>query len=82
VTYLKIFRHPAHPKLAMTTTSLGVLSLPGTRMVIYSPADDTCRDAIAGLLRGEGQDAHFPCWPAHGIPACAGPKQPAPLPRN
>ncbi|HEV8220076.1 MAG TPA: helix-turn-helix transcriptional regulator, partial [Streptosporangiaceae bacterium] len=61
MTYLKIFRHPAHPRLAMTTTSLAVLSLPGTRMVIYNPADDACREAIAGLLRGEGRDLHFPC---------------------
>jgi transcriptional regulator with XRE-family HTH domain len=81
MTYLKIFRHPAHPRMAMTTTSLGVLSLPGTRMVIYNPADDGCREAVAGLLRGEGQDQHFPCWPGHDMKAGRGPKAPAPLPR-
>ena len=27
-TYLKIFRHPAHERLAMTTTSLAVLAVP------------------------------------------------------
>jgi hypothetical protein len=68
MTYLKIFRHPAHPRMAMTTTSLGVLSQPGTRMVIYNPADDDCRDALAGLIRGEGRGKHFPCWPAHNVP--------------
>jgi len=81
MTYLKIFRHPAHPRMAMTTTSLAVLSLPGTRMVIYNPADDGCREAVAGLLRGEGRDQHFPCWPGHDMHAGRGPKAPAPLPR-
>ncbi len=81
MTYLKIFRHPAHPRMAMTTTSLGVLSLPGTRMVIYNPADDGCRRAVAGLLRGEGNGLHFPCWPGHDMAAGRSPKAPAPLPR-
>jgi transcriptional regulator with XRE-family HTH domain len=80
VTYLKIFRHPQHPRMAMTTTSLGVLSLPGTRMVIYNPADDGCREAVAGLLRGEGNGLHFPCWPTHGSKAGPGQKASAPLP--
>jgi transcriptional regulator with XRE-family HTH domain len=65
VTYLKIFRHPAYPQLAMTTTSLGVLSVPGTRMVVYTPGDESCRTAIGQLLAGEGTDARYPCWPAH-----------------
>jgi MmyB-like transcription regulator ligand binding domain/Helix-turn-helix domain len=64
-TYLKIFRHPAHERLAMTTTSLAVLAVPCTRMVVYSPADETTRQAIASLLRGDGTGAHFPCWDAH-----------------
>jgi hypothetical protein len=81
VTYLKVFRHPAHPRMAMTTTSLGVLSLPGTRMVVYNPADDTCRDALASLLAGQDADQRFPCWPAHGIKAGRAPQTPAPLPR-
>ncbi len=75
VTYLKIFRHPAHPRLAMTTTSLGVLATPGTRIVVYTPADQTCRDAIDQLLAGLGADARFPCWPRHyrlAEPAAAG----------
>jgi transcriptional regulator with XRE-family HTH domain len=76
-TYLKIFRHPAHERLVMTTTSLGVLSIPGTRLVVYTPADDTCRDAIAGLLAGEGADQHFSCWPAHYMSAPQPPAVPA-----
>jgi hypothetical protein len=64
-TYLKVFRHPAHPRLVLTTTSLGVQAVPGTRMVVYKPADEVTRVAIASLLAGEGTDAHYPCWQAH-----------------
>jgi len=64
-TYLKIFRHPAHERLAMTTTSLAVLAVPGTRVVVYTPADEVTRRAVAGLLRGEGADARFACWDFH-----------------
>jgi transcriptional regulator with XRE-family HTH domain len=63
--YLKIYRHPAYPKLALTTTSLAVQAVPGTRMVVYRPADEVTRDAIARLLAGEGADAQYPCWEAH-----------------
>jgi hypothetical protein len=49
----------------MTTTSLAVLAVPGTRVVVYSPADEVTRRAVAGLLRGEGTDARFPCWDLH-----------------
>lgn len=64
-SYLKIFRHPAYDRLAMTTTSLAVLAVPGTRVVVYTPADDVTRQAVAGLLRGEGTGARFPCWELH-----------------
>jgi transcriptional regulator with XRE-family HTH domain len=64
-TYLKVYRHPAYPKLTLTTTSLAVQAVPGTRMVVYRPADEVTRQAIAGLLAGEGTDAHYPCWEAH-----------------
>ena len=47
-TYLKIFKHPAHDRLVMTTTSLAILAAPGTRMVVYTPADDvTCAPSPA-----------------------------------
>jgi len=64
-TYLKLFRHPAYPRLALTTTSLAVQAVPGTRMVVYRPADEMTRDAITRLLAGEGADARYPCWKAH-----------------
>jgi len=34
-------------------------------MVVYRPADEVTRDAIARLLAGEGKDAQYPCWEAH-----------------
>jgi transcriptional regulator with XRE-family HTH domain len=64
-TYLKVYRHPAYPKLTLTTTSLAVQAVPGTRMVVYRPADEVTRDAITRLLAGEGADAQYPCWEAH-----------------
>ena len=64
-TYLKIFRHPAYAQLALTTTSLAVQAVPGTRIVVYRPADEITRKAIAALLAGEGVDAHYPCWELH-----------------
>jgi transcriptional regulator with XRE-family HTH domain len=64
-SYLKIFRHPAHERMVMKTTSLGVLATPCTRVVVYTPADEACRIAIDRLLAGDGTDAHYPCWPAH-----------------
>jgi transcription regulator MmyB-like protein len=64
-TYLKVYRHPAYPKLTLTTTSLAVQAVPGTRIVVYRPADEMTREAITRLLAGEGTDAHYPCWAAH-----------------
>ncbi len=64
-SYLKIFRHPAHGRLVMTTNSLAVLAAPGTRMVVYTPADETTRTALASLIAGEGTAARYPCWPTH-----------------
>ena len=64
-SYLKIFRHPAYPKLTLTTTSLAVQAVPGTRMVVYRPADEVTRAAISKLLAGAGTDARYPCWAEH-----------------
>jgi transcriptional regulator with XRE-family HTH domain len=64
-TYLKVFRHPAYDRLVMTTTSLGILAAPGTRMVVYTPADDATCAAVASLIAGDGADARYPCWEAH-----------------
>ena len=65
VTYLKVFRHPAFPRLVMTSTSLGILAVPCTRIVVYTPADEETRTAISKLLDGDGTDAQYPCAPAH-----------------
>ena len=70
-SYLKIFRHPVHERLTMTTNSLAVLAVPGTRMVVYTPADEPTRQALASLIAGDGAGARFPCWDAHpgrGLP--------------
>jgi transcriptional regulator with XRE-family HTH domain len=64
-SHLKIFRHPRYRQLPMTASSLGVLGTPGTRMVVYTPADERCRRALRSLLAGAGMDAHYPCWQAH-----------------
>jgi transcriptional regulator with XRE-family HTH domain len=64
-SYLKIFRHPAYDRLVMTTTSLAVLAMPGTRMVVYTPADEKTAAAVASLIAGEGADARYSCWAAH-----------------
>lgn len=77
VNYLKVFRHPAYPRLTMTTRSFAVLAAPGTRMVVYTPADEATRDAVASLLAGEGADARFPCWEAHQRKLAAQPVPPS-----
>ncbi len=64
-SYLKIFRHPAHPRLTLTTTSLAVQAVPGTRIVVYRPADEVTGVAIGKLLTGDGAGEHFPCWETH-----------------
>jgi len=64
-SYYKIFRHPAYPQLTLTTTSLGVLAVPGTRIVVYRPTDELTRGAIGRLLAGEGAGARYPCWEDH-----------------
>jgi transcriptional regulator with XRE-family HTH domain len=64
-SYLKIFRHPVHERLTMTTNSLAVLAVPGTRIVVYTPADEPTRQALASLIAGDGAGARFPCRDAH-----------------
>jgi hypothetical protein len=56
---------PVYPRLTLTTTSLAVQAVPGTRMVVYRPADQVTREAIARLMSGEGAGTHYPCWEAH-----------------
>jgi hypothetical protein len=64
-SYLKIYRHPAFPRLVLSTTSLAVLAAPGTRVVVYRPADEVTRQAIGELLAGRGAEARYPCWEDH-----------------
>ncbi len=64
-SYLKVFRHPAHDRMVMTTTSLGVLAAPGTRVVVYTPSDETTSAALASLITGAGATARYPCWDLH-----------------
>jgi len=77
-SHLKIFRHPRYDRLAMTSTSFGVLGTPGARMAVYTPADDISRAAIDSLIAGEGADARYPCWPQHRRPSQAPPARPLP----
>ena len=67
-SYLKVFRHPAYERLVMTTNSLAVLAVPGTRMVVYTPADETTRQALPVLIAGQGTAARYPCWARHQVP--------------
>jgi len=42
-----------------------VQAVPGTRMVVYRPADEVTSEAISKLLAGDGAAAHYPCWAEH-----------------
>ena len=60
-SHAKVFRHPLFPRLAMTSISLAVQTAPGTRLVVYVPADDATRRAMeqlveAGPPRGAGAE--------------------------
>jgi transcriptional regulator with XRE-family HTH domain len=64
-SYVKIFRHPGVGRITTTSTSFAVHAMPGARMVVYTPADDESKAALARLAAGEEADARFPCWPHH-----------------
>jgi len=61
----KVFRHPLYPRLPMTSTSMAIQGCPGSRMVIYTPADAATRQAMEHLLYGDAAGARFPCWESH-----------------
>jgi len=65
VRYLKVFRHPAFGRFALTSTSFDVRDVPGARMVAYTATDPASKDVLLRLAAGEGAGAHFPCWPMH-----------------
>jgi transcriptional regulator with XRE-family HTH domain len=64
-SYMKVFRHPGIGQITTTSTSFAVQAVPGARMVVYTPADDESKAALARLAGGEEADARFPCWPIH-----------------
>lgn len=64
-SHAKVFRHPLFPRLEMTSTSLAVQAAPGTRLVVYVPADDGTRRAMEQLVALGPEQPRFPCWPAH-----------------
>jgi transcriptional regulator with XRE-family HTH domain len=62
---MKAFRHPGVGRITVTSTSFAVQALPGARMIVYTPADEPSKTALARLAAGEEADARFPCWPQH-----------------
>jgi transcriptional regulator with XRE-family HTH domain len=65
VSYTKHFRHPGVGPITTTTTSFAVSSVPGARMVIYTPDDEPSKIAVARLAADEQLTARFPCWNSH-----------------
>ena len=62
---VKNLRHPGVGRVTVASTSFAVQAVPGARMTVYTPVDDSSTKAIARLAAGEEVDARFPCWPAH-----------------
>jgi len=64
-SHAKVFRHPLYPRLVTTSTSFAVQTAPGTRMVVYAPADDATRQAMEQLVASGPPQPRFPCWETH-----------------
>jgi transcriptional regulator with XRE-family HTH domain len=62
---VKVFRHPGVGRIATVSISFGVSTVPGARMVVYTPSDKESEQAIARLAVGDHLSARFPCWSAH-----------------
>jgi transcriptional regulator with XRE-family HTH domain len=62
---VKVFRHPGVGRIATVSTSFAVHSIPGARMVVYTPSDTESEHAIARLSAGEQLSARYPCWASH-----------------
>ena len=62
---VKSFRHPGVGEITATSTSFAVHAVPGARMQVYTPADESSRKALARLAAGEEADARFACWSFH-----------------
>jgi transcriptional regulator with XRE-family HTH domain len=63
--HTKRFRHPTFGHLTTTSTSFAVAAVPGARLVVYTPDDETSEKALARLAEGAELDARFPCWNSH-----------------
>jgi hypothetical protein len=63
----KVFRHPLYPRLEMTSASFTVPAAPGTRMVVYTPADQAMRAGMERLVAAEEAQHYFPCHPAREL---------------
>ena len=64
-SHTKHFRHPTVGHITTTSTSFGVTAVPGTRLVVYTPADGPSEKALTRLAEGADRDARFPCWNSH-----------------
>jgi transcriptional regulator with XRE-family HTH domain len=62
---LKVFRHPGVGRIAVVSTSFAVNTVPGARMVVYTPSDAQSEGAIARLAAGEQLSVRYPCWASH-----------------
>jgi transcriptional regulator with XRE-family HTH domain len=47
---LKTFEHRVMGRMSFSTTSFNCSSAPETRMIVYMPADQSCRDAMTRLM--------------------------------
>jgi len=62
---VKELRHAGVGPVTVTTTNFAVQAVPGARMTVYTPADDSSKKALARLAAGEEADARFACWSDH-----------------
>jgi hypothetical protein len=59
---VKIFDHPAVGRLNLKSISMGIHAAPGTRMIVYTAADEATGDGLARLAAGAGADlVTLPC---------------------
>jgi transcriptional regulator with XRE-family HTH domain len=63
--HVKHFRHPTLGEIITKSTSFAVTTVPGARMVIYTPDDAQSERAVARLAAGDQLTARFPCWHTH-----------------
>jgi transcriptional regulator with XRE-family HTH domain len=62
---MKNLRHAGVGPIAVSSTSFAVQAMPGARMTVYTPVDDSSKKAVARLAAGEEADARFACWSDH-----------------